>query len=77
MEEKLPFENIERQTITKREAETDKRYGKRPEERMIKELLDYGVINLNKPEGPTSHQVSDYVQRILGIDKSGHSGTLE
>ncbi len=77
MEEKLPFEKIERQVITKRESETDKRYGKRPEERTIKELLDYGIINLNKPDGPTSHQVSDYVQRILGIGKSGHSGTLD
>lgn len=77
MEEKLPFEKIERQIITLREAETDKRYGKRPEERTIKELLDYGVINLNKPQGPTSHQVSDYAQRILGIEQAGHSGTLE
>ena len=77
MEEKLPFEKIEREIIVKREAETDKRYGKKPEERTIKELLDYGVINLNKPGGPTSHQVSDYIQRILGIKKAGHSGTLE
>ncbi|MDP2907026.1 MAG: RNA-guided pseudouridylation complex pseudouridine synthase subunit Cbf5 [Nanoarchaeota archaeon] len=77
MEEKLPFEKIERQVIIKRESETDKRYGKIPEERTVKELLDYGVINLNKPQGPTSHQVSDYVQRILGIEKAGHSGTLD
>lgn len=77
MKELLPFEKIEREILTKREAETDKSYGKKPEERTIKELLDYGVINVNKPEGPTSHQVSDYVQRILGIDKAGHSGTLD
>jgi len=77
MEEKLPFEKIEREILTRRESETDKRYGKKPEERTVKELLDYGVINLNKPEGPTSHQVSDYVQKILEIKKAGHSGTLD
>jgi len=77
MEEKLPFEKIEREIITKRESETDKRYGKKPDERTIKELFDYGVININKPDGPTSHQVSDYVQKILGIAKAGHSGTLD
>jgi len=77
MEEKLPFERIEREILVKRESETDDKYGKKPEERTVKELLDYGVINLNKPEGPTSHQVSDYVQKILGLKKAGHSGTLE
>ena len=77
MEEKLPFEKIEREILIKREAETDKRYGKKPEDRTIKELLDYGAVNINKPEGPTSHQISDYVQRILGLKKAGHSGTLD
>lgn len=77
MEEKLPFEKIEREILVKREAETDKRYGKKPEERTVEGLLDYGVVNINKPSGPTSHQVSDYVQKILGIKKAGHSGTLD
>jgi len=53
MNEKLPFERIERHVLTKREAETNPSYGKKPEERTVKELLDYGVINLNKPDGPT------------------------
>jgi H/ACA ribonucleoprotein complex subunit 4 len=51
--------------------------GKDPTTRTTKELLTYGIINLDKPKGPTSHQVSDYVQKIIGIDKSGHSGTLD
>ncbi len=77
MDELLPFERLKREILVKREAETDLKYGKNPCERTVNELLDYGVINLNKPSGPTSHQVSDYVQRILGIKKAGHSGTLE
>ena len=76
MAEKLPFEDIERTVLVRKEAEANPEYGKRPEERTVQELIDYGVISLNKPSGPTSHQVSDYVQRILGITKAGHSGTL-
>lgn len=52
-------------------------FGKKPEERTPEELIHYGIINIDKLKGPTSHQVSDYVQRILGITKAGHSGTLE
>ena len=77
MEELLPFERIEREILVKKEFETDNQYGKKPEERTVKELLDYGTVNINKPDGPTSHQVSDYVQRILEIKKAGHSGTLD
>ncbi|MBU0756470.1 MAG: RNA-guided pseudouridylation complex pseudouridine synthase subunit Cbf5 [Nanoarchaeota archaeon] len=73
----LPFEDIEQDIIVKREAETSDKYGKPPESRTVEELLDYGIINIDKPAGPTSHQVSAYVQKILGIKKAGHSGTLD
>lgn len=52
-------------------------YGKNPEERTPEELIKYGIVNLDKPKGPTSHQVSEYVQRILNLNKAGHSGTLD
>ena len=52
-------------------------FGKNPEERTPEELIQYGIVNVDKPKGPSSHQVSDYVQKILGITKAGHSGTLE
>ncbi len=48
-----------------------------PEERPLERKINYGIIVINKPAGPTSHQVSDYVQKILGIEKAGHSGTLD
>jgi len=73
----LPFEKIKRETLTKRDAGTDMQYGCAPEKRTVAELLDYGVICLNKPKGPTSHLVSDHVQKILHIDKSGHGGSLD
>jgi len=75
--DKLPFEKIKREILIKKETETDWNYGQDPEKRSVEELINYGIININKPSGPTSHQVSEYVQRILNIKKSGHSGTLD
>ncbi|MBU0615858.1 MAG: RNA-guided pseudouridylation complex pseudouridine synthase subunit Cbf5 [Nanoarchaeota archaeon] len=69
---KFPFEEINREILIKRKSEDKPDY-----QRHIKELLDYGVINIDKPKGPTSHQVADFVQKILKISKSGHSGTLD
>ncbi len=63
--------------IVKKEAKTDEKYGKRPEERDVNELLEKGVINVDKPKGPTTHQVADYVKRILHLDKAGHCGSLD
>ncbi len=73
---KLPFEK-ERKLLTKRKAETDERFGKRPEERSIEEYIRYGIINLDKPRGPTSHEVVAWVKKILNVKKAGHGGTLD
>jgi len=61
--------------LVKREAEAC--LGKRPEEREIEELLDYGMVVIDKPKGPTTHQLADYVKGILKIAKCGHSGSLD
>lgn len=74
---KLPLEGFERQILVKKPGETDINFGCSPEKRTTETLLKYSIINIDKSEGPTSHQVSDYVQRILGIKKAGHSGTLD
>lgn len=63
--------------ITKRISRTDPRFGKRPEDRTVEELLEYGVINLDKPSGPTSHEVVSWIKKILNIKKAGHGGTLD
>ncbi len=52
-------------------------FGKLPEERTTEELINYGIVNIDKPKGPSSHQTSDYVKKILKIKKAGHSGTLD
>merc|ERR1712000_659090 len=45
--------------------------------RPISTYLDYGVINLDKPSNPSSHEVVAWVKRILKVEKTGHSGTLD
>lgn len=52
-------------------------FGKHPTERTSEELFNYGIINVDKPKGPTSHQVADYLKKILKIERTGHSGTLD
>jgi len=74
---KLPFETIKSELRVKKEAKTDPAKGCKPENMPASKLINYGIVNIDKPKGPTSHQVSDYIQRILQINKSGHSGTLD
>jgi H/ACA ribonucleoprotein complex subunit 4 len=56
---------------------TDDRYGHYPNKRPVEDLLQYGLVLVDKPAGPTSHEVVAWVKRILGIEKAGHSGTLD
>ncbi|MDA4127922.1 MAG: RNA-guided pseudouridylation complex pseudouridine synthase subunit Cbf5 [Thaumarchaeota archaeon] len=59
------------------EEPTDERFGSTPEKRPIKTYLDYGIIPVDKTRGPTSHEVVAWVRRMIGIEKAGHSGTLD
>ena len=45
--------------------------------REIREHLRAGFINLDKPCNPSSHEVVAWLKRILRVDKTGHSGTLD
>jgi len=63
--------------LVKREAVTDKNKGKPPEERTIEELFESGIVVIDKPKGPTTHQVAYYVKKILHVKKCGHSGSLD
>ncbi|UCH71728.1 MAG: RNA-guided pseudouridylation complex pseudouridine synthase subunit Cbf5 [Thermoplasmatales archaeon] len=66
-----------RKRLIKIEVKTNPNYGKYPKERNIRELLQNGVINLDKPCGPTSHQIDSWLKNILEVDKVGHGGTLD
>lgn len=47
------------------------------EKKSIHELLEFGIINIDKPSGPTSFNVSDFVRKSLNLRKTSHFGTLD
>ena len=56
---------------------TSSEYGVYYDKRSVENLLEYGLILVDKPPGPTSHEVVAWTKRILHIPKIGHSGTLD
>ena len=60
-----------------------------PKERSVPELLRFGVVNVDKPAGPSSHQLSAWVRDAINetlaeidpdgnpIDGVAHAGTLD
>ncbi|MHC1625316.1 MAG: RNA-guided pseudouridylation complex pseudouridine synthase subunit Cbf5 [Methermicoccaceae archaeon] len=67
----------EKRIIDRIRVKTDSRYGVRPVARPIQEYISKGVINLDKPAGPTSHEVVAWVRDMLHLNKAAHSGTLD
>nr|XP_023025784.1 H/ACA ribonucleoprotein complex subunit 4 [Leptinotarsa decemlineata] len=51
--------------------------GSSPLKRDISEYVRSGYINLDKPSNPSSHEVVAWIKRILKVEKTGHSGTLD
>ena len=51
--------------------------GNSPTQRPLEEHLKYGVINLDKPANPSSHEIVAWIKKILKVEKTGHSGTLD
>ena len=47
----------DRKRLIKVNIKTNPNYGKSPDELNVNELVNSGIINLDKPSGPTSHQV--------------------
>ncbi|XP_016361097.1 H/ACA ribonucleoprotein complex subunit 4-like [Sinocyclocheilus anshuiensis] len=52
-------------------------HGSNPLKRNIHEYVRTGFINLDKPANPSSHEVVAWIKRILRVEKTGHSGTLD
>lgn len=72
-----PQEQTDMPLVIKIEETSDPQYGSYPEQREITEHLKYGIINLDKPSGPTSHEVVAWMKRILDVGHAGHGGTLD
>ncbi|WP_276258433.1 RNA-guided pseudouridylation complex pseudouridine synthase subunit Cbf5 [Haloglomus litoreum] len=59
-----------------------------PDERSVPELLAFGVVNLDKPPGPSAHQVAAWARDLADdalaasgadarVDRAAHAGTLD
>jgi len=48
-----------------------------PADRDPDALLEFGVLNLDKPPGPSAHQVSAWIRDLVGVEKAAHAGTLD
>lgn len=59
------------------DAKTSAAHGCKPLDRTIEQLLEAGMIIIDKPAGPNSHQVSAWARDMLGLEKLGHGGTLD
>lgn len=67
-----------RELILKSSDRTNPDYGFQSLDNLpIEYLLENGVIALDKPSGPTSHEVATWVRKILGVERVGHGGTLD
>ena len=72
--------NFPHEMLIKVEESTNPEYGCLPTERPFRQYLNYGLIILDKPVDPTSHEVGAWVKSFLfpfGITKVGHGGTLD
>lgn len=72
----LPWE-VKRELVAKVDDQTDEGYGCRPENRPLSLQIKYGIINLDKPPGPSSHEVVAWAKRLMKLSHAGHGGTLE
>ncbi|MFZ2070687.1 MAG: RNA-guided pseudouridylation complex pseudouridine synthase subunit Cbf5 [Halobacteriota archaeon] len=68
---------LERCRLVKSPAITDAKYGCAPDARPIRAHLERGVVVMDKPAGPTSHEVVAWIKEILKIKKAAHTGTLD
>ncbi len=69
---KLPFELVKKELIYREKV----RLGK-PVKRSADELLNFGIINLDKPRGPKSIHCGNKIRSLLEQPKVGHAGTLD
>ena len=52
-------------------------FGSSPLKRDLANYVRSGFINVDKPANPSSHEVVAWIKRILRVEKTGHSGTLD
>jgi H/ACA ribonucleoprotein complex subunit 4 len=66
-----------REVFVKTQEGTNPEWGRSPSQRPAEEHIRYSLVLLDKPRGPSSHEVAAWVKKILGVDRAGHAGTLD
>jgi H/ACA ribonucleoprotein complex subunit 4 len=66
-----------REVFVKIQEGTNPEWGRPPSQRPAEEYIRYSLVLLDKPRGPSSHEVAAWVKKILGVDRAGHAGTLD
>ncbi len=70
--------NVNRRWVVKDPNETTSdKYGYVPWDRPIDLFIKKGMVVVDKPPGPTSHEVVAWIKRMFNVEKAGHGGTLE
>ncbi len=69
---KLPFEKVKRKLIIKYKDKISKL-----KDRSAKELINFGIVNLDKPKGPKSIHCVNKIRNLFEQPKVGHAGTLD
>ncbi|MFC1786497.1 RNA-guided pseudouridylation complex pseudouridine synthase subunit Cbf5 [Halobacteriota archaeon] len=69
--------NTKREMLVRAKDKTNPDHGCYPEKRDMKGHINKGLVNIDKPPGPTSHEAVAWIKGILHLSKAGHSGTLD
>lgn len=79
MEETNPTATLteSRRILEKTKDSTNLAWGSDPSKRPIVDHLRLGVIAVDKPSGPSSHEIVAWIKRMLNIQHAGHAGTLD
>jgi H/ACA ribonucleoprotein complex subunit 4 len=73
----IPPWELKTEIISRTSDESNPEYGFFPYKRPIELHIKFGIINLDKPSGPSSHEVVAWIKRIAEVSHAGHGGTLE
>ncbi len=73
---KPPWE-VERKLLIRIDAESNPEYGEDPYRRPMERLIKTCILNIDKPRGPTSHEIAFTVKELLNAERAGHGGTLD
>jgi H/ACA ribonucleoprotein complex subunit 4 len=72
-----PAWEIKRTILVKAIEETNINYGMPPENRSLEQAIRFGIIVIDKQAGPTSHEITAWIKKLLNLDRAGHGGTLD